>query len=140
MAKTSVSNSGYSSTTSYPIPPFEVIVYKRKTKNVMSDIDRIVGVITGFVRGKKVLRSIEGAGCITPWMYVPLMLLYENDGWRLRDLCKRLNYDHGNMWRMMNRLTNAGLVHRDSAKAYHLTSAGTRVVAATLAEIRSHSA
>lgn len=96
----------------------------------------LVATLTGFVKGKKVLRKMSDMRFISPWLFVPMLLVYENDGWRAIDLSNRMDYDHSNVRRMMGRLVDAGLAYRDTDKGYHLTSNGRLVVEETLRVIR----
>lgn len=116
--------------------PRSVSVYRSGTK--ADDIDVMVGVLTGIVRVRPMIKRSDPKAIVSPILFVPMLLLYSNDGWRLCDLCKRMQYDHGNMHRMMARLMKAGMIYRDSDRGYHLTSFAVKVIEKMLTEIAHH--
>lgn len=129
MAKISSSVSRYSTSLSSPISiPVSYAYKEASTKKVISEVEMLVAVITGFVKGKTKMRSLSGVKGISPWTFVPLLLIYANDGWRQCDLVKKMDYKYTNVSKMAQRLVAAGLVYRDSDKGYHVTGNGRVVI------------
>jgi predicted transcriptional regulator len=124
----SMNSVSYSSSPSFPIQMPITYAYKGTGKKKLSDVDMLVAVITGFVRGRAKMKELAGVKWITPWTFVPLLLIYDNAGWRQCDLVRRMEYNYRNVSTMMGRLVNAGLVYRDIDKGYHVTNNGRIVV------------